>query len=124
MNSDQRGHFLKGFSTAYTDATQSEKGQKYTATLSGAVESDTFEEAKKRGLLHAKDKTTDAQIQSLIKRSFGISRSASLAWKAGYIEGFKDALPDSEKADDKTGLDNLYKKAEAMYEALRAATGL
>jgi len=123
MNDDERDQFFQGFLAAYDDSGQSEKGKQYTGVLREAVKGSTFQEAKKRGELHANKKATDAQIQSLIRRSLGISRSMALAWKAGYIEGFKDGLLNGKKPVDKT-VDGLYSKAATMYEALRAATGL
>ncbi len=123
MNADERDQFFQGFLAAYDDSGQKEKGKRYTGTLREAVKGSTFQEAKRQGELHANKKTTDARIQSLIRRSLGISRSVALAWKAGYIEGFKEGLLNGRKPVDKT-VDGLYRKADAMYEALRAATGL
>jgi len=118
---DDRSEFLEGFKMAYVEGEKSEQGQKYAEILSEAVKAGTFEEAKERGIQHAKKLTTDAQIQNLIRGSLGISRSKALAWKAGYIEGFKIGWQQVSSGQD---TQCLYKRAEAMYEALRAASGL
>ncbi len=124
MNVSEREQFLKGFLAAYDEAEQSQKGQRYAEILSEAVKGGTFEEAIDRGIPHAKKLTTDAQIQTLIRRSIGISRSGALAWKAGYIEGFKKGLMEDRRPANKAEQEKLYEKGEAMYEALRAASGL
>lgn len=119
--------FLRGFMSAYVEANKSALGEKYVGILRASLAGDQYDQAFEQGKKHVNNQVTDTQIQTLIRRSLGISGSVALGWKAGYIEGFNQeklqkAL--SEKPKIKHKEKNYYQQAQAMYDALRAATGL
>lgn len=123
-----RQDFLRGFIAAYAEINDSALGKRYASILRESLAGDHYDRSLEEGKKHVNWQVTDAQIQALIRRSFGISRAVTLGWKAGYIEGFnqeklRKALSEGQP-EIKREAKNYYQQAEAMYEALRAGAGL
>ncbi|MHC4165760.1 MAG: hypothetical protein ACYSWQ_02255 [Planctomycetota bacterium] len=115
MERSDRNEFLRGFKTAYRAAGDARRGEEYAKILKGAVESGTYGHSFAQGQGHVDGRVTDAQIQTMIRKSFGQNRGFALAWRAGYIEGFVDEMS---KRDARYGEEGLYDQAEKMYHAL------
>jgi len=124
----RRDEFIEGFISVFAEEGLHDKGQRYAKIISGALAGDVYEPAYEYGTKHVNDQITDVQIQELIRRSLGVSGSVALGWKAGYIHGFmremaRKKVPGHYVVNEQEK-GEFYKQAEAMYEALRAATGL
>jgi len=118
-----RDRFLQGFIAAYAESGEEEKGRHYAEILKEALTAGYFEQGQDQGVAHAKQEITDARVQGLIRQSLGVSRARGLGWKAGYINGYKEGLQ-QQKDNRDTPEEQLYRRGEVMYEALRAALGL
>jgi hypothetical protein len=115
-----REEFLRGFRTAYFDANDGPRGQRYAEVLKQALEGGHYEEAIVQGRKYVSGETTDSRVQGLISGSVGLSRGSDLGWKAGYIAGFA-----REMAKQRSGLEeNFYRQAETKYNALRSPLGV
>ena len=127
LEEGNRENFLQGFASAFSEKNLGEKGDRYAKVLRGAIATDSFDIAFEWGIKHVNAEVTNAQVQTLIRGSIGVSGGVALGWKAGYIKGFSEEVAKKKTAGaqplelpDEIG---LYRRAESMYEALRAASG-
>jgi hypothetical protein len=120
LSEKQRKDFLSGFRTAYDEAMESQRGQEYSTILANSLVGGFFDEAMVQGRKYVNGETTDARVQELISSSVGLSRSSSLAWKAGYIAGFA-----REMAKQRPGFEeSFYRQGETKYNSLRGPLGV
>ncbi len=116
LSPSNRDKFLQGFKTAYIQTNEDTLGENYVNILKQSLAGGVYEQAFELGKRHAKSQVTDELVQTTIGRSLGLG-GFELGWKAGYIEGFVQGRFETGPHDKET----LYQKAEAMYNALRAA---
>jgi len=122
LSETDKENFLQGFEAVYAQAGEAEKGQDYAQVLRQSISGDSFQQGFEQGRKHVNNEVTDAQIQTLIGRSIGVSRPITLGWKAGYIKGYtKMELLGKPPTEN---LQVAYREGQAMYDALRAVIGL
>lgn len=122
LSATEKAEFLQGFESAYAQFNEAEKGREYAQLLRESISGDSFKQGYEQGQKHVNNEVTDAQIQTLIGRSIGVSRPVTLGWKAGYIKGYtKIELLSKPPAEE---LHEVYREGQAMYDALRAVIGL
>jgi len=116
---DHREEFLRGFAQAYADASDAALGQEYADILRESTECGTFEPAFQEGRRHVGDEVSNAHVQRMIRRNHSRSRGCDLGWKAGYIQGFVEAM----SAKTGSNREALYQQAETMYNVLSPLAG-
>ena len=122
LSSVEKEDFLQGFEASYAQFDEAKKGKEYAELLRASISGDSFKQGYEQGQKHVNNEVTDAQIQTLIGRSIGVSRPLTLSWKAGYIKGYtKIELLAKPPVED---LHVIYREGQAMYDALRAVIGL
>lgn len=122
LSGTEKDDFLQGFEAAYARFDEAKKGKEYAELLRESITGDPFKQGYEQGQKHVNNEVTDAQIQTLIGRSIGVSRPVTLGWKAGYIKGYtKIELLSKPPIEE---LHVIYREGQAMYDALRAVIGL
>jgi len=118
MKQSAQEAYVRGFQETFLAAGKKNRGGQIGEVLLKAARGHDFAAAKGLGQRHVRGEVTNARIQSLIHGSLNRGPSVELSWKAGYIEGFRQALGKERLGADE---EKLYDEAQAVYDALRSS---
>lgn len=117
MDQAAQAAYAQGIQEAFTEAGDPQ-ANRVAEDLLEAAGSHEFTAAADIGAKHAAKQLTNARVQSLIGGSLNRGLGAEVGWKAGYIEGFRQAAAKERPATDS---ELLYSEAQAVYDALRSS---
>ena len=117
----QTDAFLAGFAAAYADDEDELKGQRCADVLRLALLDGAYQQGFQQGQRHGEQEVTSAYIQTLIGNHIG-QTSTTLAWKAGYINGFAQEYATSNPAV--ANAEEALRLGETMYDSLKHGIGL